>query len=574
MYDAHNNYGHIQGTSNTRHRLVLIIAGIVAVAAVVLFLKSGGSAAEATEAEGASTVLGLSRAAIGTTPNSEILAKLDLPRGVKASLVSWTVTPIGVTEFTPIGGTGTEVSFTAPVEGNVRLITQAQVSGRKVRSATVFAVREASEFMGTSVTYQGRVRIDGGPAVTGEAMRQGAKVDASKGSISFMARAREDGSRYGKMTLDGVFVVSSKNIGNNKTLNTITAERPPAGSRTVTADVEHLSEERYVAVQTPDALAMVKGTRFETTVGESGSTIDTERGNVAVYDRYRYTSGQHDVLADDPASTIDESTVAQAIEEWTDATRGPQTAAEGESAPPTTAPVKDFEQSVSDETEASERLLQNIVRADAGGELLPEVGEVPIDETTAEDGVEADPLDLPVDDTAPLAEEAVTNTTGETPVETAPEETVAETPRPPLNEPYVFERFNEDRCVPTHRLWNDLNNTHLCVPHTQVSTIFSDNKAYKPFVFEGSNWGCFGTHLTWSRNKPTDGSTPVPTWCLAVASNFAPKLPYRPPPGLIRNADGTTTEKHSIEVCFQPPAGSVPQQHYFWSDKLCHGRAE
>ncbi len=267
-------------------RLRLLVAAAVAtlVVAVLLIMRLGassrtGAAGNAVDAG----VLGIGRSLVLITPGTLVAGELGIPRGIDADALSWSVDGADL----HLHGTGGRYSFTAPQSGELVMKVAARGAGKAATTTTTFRVVGATELAVSEVRIRGEVMINGGRAVQGEGLRTGTRIDARMGEISFRSLASIDGNLGGRTSYRGTtFSVSAQRSG-TRVMNIVTVQRDRVQTRSLHAEVEHLNNARYVSVQTPDAVAMVKGTGFDVTVTPGTSLVSVDHGVVFTVDRYR-----------------------------------------------------------------------------------------------------------------------------------------------------------------------------------------------------------------------------------------------------------------------------------------------
>lgn len=245
-------------------------------------------------ARASSTKLGLGRELVYTTSGADVRATMRVPAGVSANEIRWTLKGSGL----DLDGEGAVVAFTAPKSGNLTLTATAQVGLGKETTTTTFSVVPAGQAPAAELSTAGRVTVDGAPAVQGEALLDGMRVDSTGARVSMRVHATVDGAVNGLISLQGTdFTVASRQVDGDRVLNTFTVNSKSGKTKVLRADVEHLDGVRYVAVQTPDAVAMVKGTAFVTTVNDEGSDITVDHGVVRIMDRHRKRVETQDLTA-------------------------------------------------------------------------------------------------------------------------------------------------------------------------------------------------------------------------------------------------------------------------------------
>ncbi len=246
----------------------MLIAVIIAMSAMLLATSGSGSAS-------------IGRSSVSVVSGSQVRAGIS---GGSTDNVSWTARSGGGTVLAK--GSSSAVAFTAPKSGRVILDVSTSGMFGTSHKRTTFRVVARTKATAWDVSTSGRVRVNGGPAVSGEALMDGDRVDASRGEISMQVHATENSELDGTLTLTGTdFTVSKRTVGEGRVLNTIGVNRQRNKTVKLAAEVEHLDGVRYVAVQTPDAVAMVKGTAFTVEVGPEFSSVSVEHGIVFVLDR-------------------------------------------------------------------------------------------------------------------------------------------------------------------------------------------------------------------------------------------------------------------------------------------------
>lgn len=295
----------------------LAAAALLLLAVGVVLLGRSPSAPHSGE-------FGMQRTSLRTVPGSSLAGRLQLPTGVDAQDVRWQATHDGETIAS---GSGATWRLTAPASGSVRF--SARVAGSDRRTSLVIAVVDPGTVVATDVVVTGRVLVDGGRAVQGEALQAGAEVDATAGSIAYTATARTDTGLDGRITLEGAeLTLDAEAAANGRVRNVISLERDEDGDQLLVADVEHLDGTRYVEVETPDAVAMVKGTRFWVRVDDAGTDVAVDHGWVVVEERADEDADAVDVrddsstlvprvdAKDDEAATADRPLVVRKVEDF------------------------------------------------------------------------------------------------------------------------------------------------------------------------------------------------------------------------------------------------------------------
>lgn len=516
----------------------MIGSAIIVVAGIVSYMLMAGGSADLTKQD-AQAALGIGRPVINTSAGATIQAAIGTPAGTLANSVKWRARGDLDTQFAPAGGAGKSLELVAPDKGTVIVEISAKVHGQLVHSTTKIVVLEDAKFVGTDVTTSGKVMVDDGAAVQGEGLLQGAHVNAEQGSISFMVKAKADGTLRGLLQADGIFTVSAKNVGENR-LNRLSIKRDPNGTRKMTTEVEHLDGTHYTQVATPDSLAMVKGTKFTTTVTPSGSSTDVIHGVVGVMDRFRNYVREQDLTAGEHTD-VEASPESRAAEDWTDALTGPPTA-DGETAPVTAPEQEPMQDEHADHaTPVSNDVTDHQVSntpSNQSGDSGPAAG-----------ATQPPPPPPTTIGTAPLPPSTVITS----PVDTSTNGT-SQTP-PPTTKEYILEEYSLKVCLPSHRVWSERLTKHLCYPREKLPSIFVESMGYRPLKINDQMWGCMNGHALWSIN-----------WCLALApAQISLSFPYRPPQGRY-----SASRVDTMDACY---AASTPASHLWLADGLCHSRA-
>jgi hypothetical protein len=200
---------------------------------------------------------------------------------VAAATVKWTASQGDDVLAT---GRGAAWSFTAPGRGAVMLA--ATVVGTQEQASLVFHVVPTTDVAGWAARSTGRVLVDGAPAIQGEALAQGTIVDARAGVLTMQVRARTDSALTGTVKLEGTRMELRATAGSDGAMrNVVRMEREAGTEQLLVAEVEHLDGTRYVQVETPDAVAMVKGTRFLVRLDQDGTDVAVDHGWVVVRNR-------------------------------------------------------------------------------------------------------------------------------------------------------------------------------------------------------------------------------------------------------------------------------------------------
>jgi hypothetical protein len=561
----------------SRHVAVLSICALVAAIGIAIFAW-GSQISGSADANAAVATFGLGRDTVSVTPGVKVSAFLGQPAGSSDGDIDWRLSGIGsAAERIAVQGHGPNVVFTAPTSGGVVLLAHVNVDGEDVTTRTTFDVVSVDAVVGVNVTTRGSVSVDGGRAVQGEALLSGAKIDANHGEIDYMVKATANGTQAGSIRAAGSSFTASARVSGVRVVNTMAVSRSPGGAvRALDAEVEHVDGVRYVEVQTPDVVAMVKGTQFRASTDAAHSWIEVNDGDVDVYDRFRMYIPPQGVGAGESAS-VEASDFARSVEDW-HWVEGSAALDALPSASPDSSPVHDG-------LESSDDLVDAVVdREVASSAPPPESGtsdgsspflasdatatdpgdadeETMDDETTDEDSVADEPEPADNSDDSDDSDDTDTDT-GDTPNEaTAP--TPQPAAKPPLAKPYVLENFAPTRCSDKHMLWNPraINGKHLCWLKTAVPGVDS-SYGYRPLQWGGSFWGCFDRHAKWSSK-----------WCLPVIvddlKNYIP--PYDPPRGQTSTAVGLG-DPESMGCLDRKDLTLV---HYLWaSDGMCHDTAE
>lgn len=567
------------------HRLTIggSLLAVVVAAAFILQTTSGTASAKS---DSAAAVFGLGRSVVHTTPGERISGSLQVPQGVEKGSVSWKATAGGGRGAQLESGSSAGFSFTAPDSGEVMLSASAEAGGKTVSTSTIFVVREADAYVGIGVATNGAVRVDGGPAVAGEALAQGALVDASRGDITYRVRARADGSKRGTVTFGGTrFTVEANVEADGRVVNTTGVRRDEAGvARTLDADVEHLDGEAYVQVQTPDAVAMVKGTRFRTRVAALASTFRVRDGRLMVVDRFRlYARPQ--MVEDDEEATVDASVSGAAAPDGT----GDGEAADGGvaddalavlvagDAPPEVSERFDAGGVVEAQEEGDDVVDELVLdegfehdAAEVGGDRLPDYHDGDDAGGAGADGSDAGAGDDPkVDGGSSTTDDGTSTTTTDATTSGGgaggtggtvekvcnapyvPVNGVCEPPGPPAG-PYRLPWYDRALCDTHHRRWNFYTSPALCVPDAAVPTVNAGNGllVYPIYKFDHAEWGCHGDHH------------PRSTHGIALYKGKAGTVPGDLLPGRWCTRMLTTTFNNHVQLDPAPP-GSPP-----WSPGL------
>ena len=253
---------------------VLAAVVLLAIGAIAIW-ASGGSSAATTG------IAGTGRSAILVTPGGDLTGSLLVPRSIDQGALAWEVREAGKVVDK---GAGKTWQAAAPHSGEAELVV---LVGGKETARTKIHVVKASDVLGRDVATTGRVLVDGGPVVQGEALPTGTRVDASGGAITFTATARLDSGLSGEIRLEGTsMTLRAKTAADGSVRNVVALDRANAeDSKLLVADVEHLDGTRYVEVETPDAVAMVKGTRFYVRLDADGTDVAVDHGWVVVDSR-------------------------------------------------------------------------------------------------------------------------------------------------------------------------------------------------------------------------------------------------------------------------------------------------
>lgn len=279
-------------------RLRLLVAAAIAtlIVAVVLIVRIDGSdSASAVERAFDGGVLGLGRSTVLITPGTMVSGELGAASGVADDSITWKLDG----DDLHLHGSGRAFSFTAPQSGELKLKVTARSGAESESDSTTFRVVGATDLAVSEVSVRGEVQINGGRPVQGEGLRTGTKIDARMGEISFRSLASIDGNLGGRTTYSGtMFQVSAQRRG-TRVMNTVSIERDHMHVRSMHVEVEHLNNARYVTVQTPDAVAMVKGTGFDVSVSATSSSVDVDHGVVFTVDRMRMFAQPRELRAGD-----------------------------------------------------------------------------------------------------------------------------------------------------------------------------------------------------------------------------------------------------------------------------------
>lgn len=255
--------------------IVVAVAATAAVAAAWLVL-----AGDAHDGAGTGSGFGTGRDVVLATAGSQLSGTISPPPGVQDRSIRWHLSQDGrVLER----GAGAAWSIDAPARGSAELVSRAGSSEQRL----LIRIIDRDDAIATDLSTTGHVLVDGGRPVRGEALAQGTRIDARGGSISFQARTRLEGGRSGLVRLEGARLTLRREQGEAGSSRVVVhlARDERSDEEMLIGDVEHLDGTRYVEVETPDAVAMVKGTRFLVHVEDEGTQICVDHGWVRVESR-------------------------------------------------------------------------------------------------------------------------------------------------------------------------------------------------------------------------------------------------------------------------------------------------
>lgn len=517
----HMNVG-VRTIGDLRHRAILLLAAVVAVLALVAIVRAGSGDSSRASAEGVASLFGLGRSTVSVTPRVEVSGAMQLPEGYAEQDVRYTIQGGSGADNVNVVGDGVEFSFTAPAEGQVTLKATATLRGEAITATTRFVVGDPGSFAGTELAYRGRVLIEGGRAVTGEAVRSGARIDASKGEVSFLARVASDGSDTGRLEYSGTeFQVDYEDKAGGRRLNQVVVARETGKVNKLHVEAEPKPYARYAEVSTPDAVAMVKGTGFDVVVSPDASKVEVDHGVVRTWDRFRYYIKARDLVADE-SMRVDALDLVIAAELASKAMQ--MGGSMMESAGSTGMATRPHQAMHLDENDQIvDRLVEEAM------ELMPPLGGGGGDGsgTGGDDGVADMGTGATGDGTsggdatgggsgAGSGDGTTTTTSGGgttggtdsgTNPPPPPPPPPATNPAPPNDRSYeleTFTRYGYEKCLATHLLWNgeyaDAGGRHLCLLRGRLDDFVHEKMGYKPLLIFEHNFGCLRVHGIWRHN--------------------------------------------------------------------------
>lgn len=562
----------------TRHVLVIAAALSVAAMAAVMILRSDGATAGAG-AEGAAAVFGLGRDVVAVTGGGKVSGSLQLPVGYDERDVRFTLRGGSGADQVDVSGRGVEFEFVAPKAGEVQLDATVDGEAGHIRSSTTFTSGSHLDFVGTDLRYRGRVLVDGGRAVMGEALPRGTRIDARRGWVSYRAHASADGGLGGRLEFRGGRFEVNASVDGARVNNEVDVMRSRTEVEEVHLEVEPVAgKQRYVRVNTPDAVAMVKGTAFVVRVEPDASQVNVEEGVVLTWDRFRYYRSKRDLIAD-RSMRVDALELAVAADALSDALH-PGGGAFANAAGVAGAARREaafLERDTGTIRDVVRRAVEEIPppRLQGPGRLFdPTAGTgSPVQGPGADGKIDASEAGAQPASTQPESTPGGTQSTsgpgsttrgdssGDGPANTRPRpggtggggsgtDPGAGLASPPGRERYELEEFRAagfDRCLSTHVLWNgtyqETTGRHLCVPRVALSGLFDDVHPYEPLP----GFGCYREHAVW---RHVAGK---PRFCFPAAQSFVDELGvYQPPrafqgPGVgLARMEPPCSDRHSL----------------------------
>jgi len=571
--------------SDLRFKAIIAAALLVALLAAVAIgrMDSGTS----PDGEGAAAVFGLDRASVAITPGVAVSGALAVPQGYAEGAVSYSIRGGSGADQVNVSGQGVEFAFEAPRTGEVQLTARVDGPDGKHTTSTSFVVSPALEFVGTELEYRGEVRVDGSRAITGEALPRGTRLDASNGEVSYVANAAADGSITGRLRFEGSAFAVDATVDGARVKNEVTLTRDREQTSTLDVEVEPVSgKHRYVTVNTPDAVAMVKGTRFTVTVAPEASQVDVEEGLVFAWDRFRYYMAGKDMPVEE-SLRVEALEFAMAMDSLSDAIHpggGAFTGGTGAAGSARREAGWLDEQFTSVDELVGKKMAEMPAPAMVNPERMfsdPEgLGAGPVGGGTGADNGNGrgDGVGGSGNGRSDGSSGSDTGSGGDKdgsggssgsgtrPIRPGGDGGGARPPRdggstggttppnpgPPTREPYTLEQFEAAgfrQCLSTHVLWNgsydDPSGPHRCVPRAMLRTLFDDTHPYRPL--EG--FGCFRPHAVW---RHVAGAV---RFCFPAAQAFVDGLGIYQPPRLFQGAgqplaalDPACSDAHRLEA--------------------------
>ena len=219
---------------------------------------------------------GIGRDRVLATPRATLSGRMMLPAGSADADLRWRATSDAGTT----SGRGSAFEVQMPQSGTVRFV--ARIAGSDVEAITTFEVLAAERAVAANLAVSGTVLVDGGRAINGEALAAGAVLDTSLGRATYTARAGERGARSGRIVLEGAEVTLTTTTRAGRVTNHAELTPEAGASAKLVADVEHLDGTRYFEVDTPNAVAMVKGTKLVVAATQFATTVTVQHGWVLV----------------------------------------------------------------------------------------------------------------------------------------------------------------------------------------------------------------------------------------------------------------------------------------------------
>lgn len=548
-------------------RVRAAIAGAVVsiIVVIVLLIRIGGSSVESTQSHQDRQVFGLARSHVFITPGTSVSGMLQVPRGRSSSSVTWEVDG----DQLHVTGSGPQVQFVAPMQGGVRMTARATGPHGSLVSHTAFTVVSSVNVAASEVAVRGDVLINGEPAIHGEALASGTRIDATHGEISFRSSASIDGSLGGRTRYGGtLFTVRARGEG-TRVVNTVVVDRDTTGTRKLHAEVQHLNNARYVTVQSPDAVAMVKGTGFDVTVSPTGSHVAVQHGVVFTLDTYRYFAQPEELTAGQSTSIT-----AVPLARATDAVSrvmtpaGPAIEALARTNPGVPTPTEaaattraDHQYAVVGPADVAPE--QSVINQILGHEIAKVPAPVVVTgrtgSPTATQPTGTDTATQPTPDTTTSTRSDANGGGSDTSHSTTSTGNATDTtddgasqPGPPDDRTYMLGDYPRwARCRPTtHVLWNGdygMDASRLrCVLRTDMQRIVQPSRGYIP----QPGWGCYRLHGHWRTGSD---------WCYPLSQRAIRELGnYELPSGW----NDITETPTAITVC--------SDAHTLVAGRFCH----